>query len=859
MSLAETAAKALEESEFYTRNSYKKGKYYGNLICPECGKANAWAHRKKPFSIICNNQNSCGAKTKTIPLFNLSSKIEEQFKPTKEEPDRPATEFLRLRGIPDDLIKKVEYKYISKTRKDCGGMVGFPLELPKTGKKLLYTGRLINPPKGQGKTHNTGRLDGKHWQLPDSEYNLDEPVFVTEGVIDALSLIAIGKQAIALVAAGTTPKSKNFTGTFRNLVFALDNDKAGAGYTKKWMKHCESNKIEATAIMPRYGDWNDLLSNAGSVEIAKKRFASDYEKYQLQANLSLAKTAKDYAHIYFAGNEQRSPGLFSFNGCYHYATTTSTQMDDGKGGKKTVWMIDKVKRASNFLIKVEHYQRSDQDKELPVFHYRLKIIPKKGRPVTATATGNDLKSPDSLTGFFLRHGKANWKGQADAAKAFSEKVTSSKAPVIRQAEFAGYDHATGYHVLKDIAISPKGEIVHPEPGGYFKIGYGQYLRPFHTETIKPKHCDIPKLFSLMVQAWGERAAAAVSFLVASMFVNQVKPETKFFPFLSMYGDPQTGKSRLLILLNAMQGLDEEGLPMSGGNTKKGEIRTLAQVSGIMKGMIEGNDHRKTQFDFESILPLYNIGNPLQMRAAFSNDNRVLRMEFHGSLAFVQNKEPFTSRAAKERVISLKFSTDDVNEQTKTAYEGLIEIPIQELAGFLDVLKSRPFFVEGWQDAFKQAKADLGSSVPDNRINENHGLLLAFNRLFCELFKIDYDLQPYLEKIGKEKMVSCKQRPLTPADYFFDALDTLPDEITDERGDAHSLKNSFFHVKDGRAYINKPRAERAIRANGMMLDYPEKLGSSLQDHPATIETNKNHRYPAGNQGRSFVFDVERMGA
>jgi ABC-type polar amino acid transport system ATPase subunit len=85
----------------------------------------------------------------------------------------------------------------------------------------------------------------------------------------------------------------------------------------------------------------------------------------------------------------------------------------------------------------------------------------------------------------------------------------------------------------------------------------------------------------------------------------------------MHGDPQTGKSKLLRTLNAMQGLNEEGLPMNGANTKKGELRTIAQVSGMMKGMIEGNDKSKAKFDFESILPLFN-------KDASSNKGRIFQ-------------------------------------------------------------------------------------------------------------------------------------------------------------------------------------------------------------------------------------------
>jgi hypothetical protein len=441
----------------------------------------------------------------------------------------------------------------------------------------------------------------------------------------------------------------------------------------------------------------------------------------------------------------------------------------------------------------------------------------------------------------------------------------TNAPDVRQAEFAGYDHQSRFHVLKHVAISPKGEVIKPEKDGYFNVGRGICLRPSpDAPAVKP---EPPKpgfikdeLYPLLRRTWGNQAAVAVSFLTASVFVNQVRPELGFFPFLSLHGDPQTGKSRLLRTLNAMQGLDEEGLPMNSANTKKSELRAIAQVSGMMKGMIEGNDKSKARFDFESILPLYNDGNPLQTRAAYSNDNQVIKMLFHGTLAFAQNREPFESRAAKERVISLKFSTDELNDDSKAAYDQVCALPVQKLAGFLlAVLKEREFFESNWRQYHEQAKKDLLRTVPDNRINENHAVLLAFHRLLCEKFGISHDLLAYFEEIGSQKIIACEQRTLTPADFFFDKLNELPETIQDKEGDLYGAKSSFWEIKNDHIYVNLPQAEKAIRAAGMTLDYPERLAASLQEHPAFIKGSVVNRFPGGKGGtvRAMVFDIKRL--
>lgn len=847
----------LLKSEFATNKTTVHGGFINNLICPECGKSDAYAYEKSPWSINCNRQNKCGARTKTATLFNLGTQVETKYPATKEDKHRPAMAFLESRGIPAEIIDKCGCEYHSSTRKGCGGGVMFPVGKDDTG-NILYNGRLFNQPTGEGKTHNVGAVAGHPWQMPGMIYDPEKPTYVTEGIIDALSLIAMGFQAIAVLGAGYDPAKFNLA-AFGNLVFAFDSDTAGGSFTKKWLKHYQGVPeeeglpvVKVSAIMPVDGDWNDLLLRSASPEKAAEQFNKNLERYRLQARLALAETAGIYASIYVEGNNGFAPGLFAFQGQYFWSWVKQAPVE---GAPPLVF----TERASNFTVSVEHYQRSDADEELPVFLYRLKVIPQRGKPVYITASGNDLKSPDGLTGLFLRHGKTHWCGKQDAAKAFAKMIVESKAPVVRQAEFTGYDHKTGFYILKDFAIDKKGGKVPPGKNGFFSVGHGEYLRPALIETINPGACDVPMLYSLLLAAWGENAAVAVAFLAASLFVNQVKKITKFFPFLSMWGDPQVGKTRLMMILNAMQCLDEEGLPMSGSNTKKGELRTLAQVSGHMKALIEGNDRDKAKFDFESILPLYNYGNALQTRAQTTNDNRIHKLPFHATLAFVQNREPFTSRAAKERVISLKFSLEGLSESTKAAFDALVAIPIQELAGFYPaIMAGRSFFGANWKELFEKSKDDLKTDISDNRINENHALILAFHRLLCQHFKIEHDLLPFVASIGKAKMVSAQKRLETVADHFFNILQNLPDEIAGLDGLDNTTKNSFWEIKGKQLFINRAMAEKAIREAGFMLDYPERLGNSLQEHPAFVES-KTHRFPGlkDKPVNGMIFNLDRL--
>ncbi|MBU1986906.1 MAG: toprim domain-containing protein [Proteobacteria bacterium] len=836
------------------------GKIHG-LQCPECGGNEAYAYEEKPFSLNCNRKNQCGSRTRTIPLFALSAQVEQKYPPTKADQHWPARAYIESRGIPPEIIAKSGFEYHPQTRKGCGGGVMFPVGEDDNGKKI-YNGRLFNPPPKEGKTHNIGAVSGHHWKMPEMNYDCDRTTYMTEGIMDALSLIAIGEQAVAVLGAGYDPAKFNLS-EFHDLTIAFDCDKAGVGFTKRWLDHFakmepEKSPPRISAIMPIDGDWNTLLCMSANAEEAGRTFRDNLDRYKHQAALGLAESAQGYAEIYTTGNDGRPPGLFAFQGQFFWSYKKIKKLD---GIDIPTVLTDRV---SDCLISVKHFRRYDKDEDLPVFLYCLEVKPKNGRPTRMTITGDNLKSADAVTGSLLKHGKAHWRGGPEATKALAERILHSKAPIVRQAEFTGYDHKTGHYILKDFAIDQKGEMLLPDKDGFFKADHGnEFVQPSSTETIKPiQGCDVVKMYHLFIGAWGDNAAVAVAFLVASLFVNQVKRITKFFPFLSLYGDPQTGKSRLVTTLNAMQCLNEEGLPMIGGNTRKGELRTLSQVSGCMKALIEGNNPDKSRFDFESILPLYNFGNPLQVRALTTNDSRTHGLPFYGTLAFVQNVEPFKSRAARERVISLRFSEENITDTTKKAFDEIIALPLQVLAGFYPVImKYRPLIESSWVQQFEQAKKDLKGEIPDNRINENYALILAFHRMLNTHFEIHYDLHPFIAQIGKVKMDSVRQRILTSADNFFDTINTIPESFLclKEREGTTMHKNEFMDMRGAELFINIPGALKAIKEAGFTTDYPDRLQASLQAHPAFIKASVNHRFRGAPDRplKAMIFDCKRM--
>ncbi len=254
----------LKQSEYWTSKTRESGSTIQGITCPVCGGIGAaWAYLDHPLSINCNRLNQCGARTKTLELFDIHQDIERDFKPTKGDPKRPARVYLESRGLKQSL-KGLKYYYQQNVRGTGKGAIMFPVGKDKAGKNIA-NGRFIVQPQGEGKAHNSGSTKCQFWQHPGIAYDPYQPVYVTEGIFDALSLIEIGYQAIAVLAAGQDPAKIDLS-FFHKLVFAFDNDTAGARATKKWKAHYP----DAEAVMPdRGGDWNDLLCS-GSLGQVKK-------------------------------------------------------------------------------------------------------------------------------------------------------------------------------------------------------------------------------------------------------------------------------------------------------------------------------------------------------------------------------------------------------------------------------------------------------------------------------------------------------------------------------------------------------------------------------------------------------------
>lgn len=831
MPIAERIYEALQQSPYWTEKTRSNGNTVQGLTCPSCGDRSAWAYQNGPMAINCNRTNTCGKRTKTLDLFpELRRNVERDFPASKDDPHRPCREYLHLRGLRNSLKGLTEgrdYHYFKRVRKTGSGAVMFLVGKDEKGKEVL-NGRLFNPPPGEGKTHNISSTAGQFWRHPTMEYATGRKTWLTEGIIDALSLIELGHQAIAVLAAGQDPTKLNLS-AFKNKVLAFDNDEAGQRACRKWKQAYQ----EAEVILCDSGqDWNSLLQN-GTLEEVKKQVETNIPLYRLNGELALAESANQYAEI-FHKFHQYTPGLFAFRGCTYYSCLKSPRGGDGQPYATATRALKGTVKVISFIL-----DRSNPAK--PEYLYNLEVQPEKGRAIETTATGADLASNRRLNEWFMSSAKTNWEGDTKACTALLTMITTSKsAPEVKQLQVIGYQPDTSHYIFPRWAVDLSGQLLTPDKRGFFQVNHNQYFRPpVHNEGkyITPKEISkerIKDIYELIESAWGFSGVVSFSWTVASWFVNQIKDELNFFPFLSLHGDPAAGKSALVLILNAIQGREGEGIPVTQLNSRKGLTRSIGQVSGLFTALLEDNERNDKAFDWSIILTAYNKG-PLQVQAVFSNDLQTKESPFQGALLFCQNTEPFNTKAEKQRVISLYFKADQLTDASRAAYEKLIAIEKSELAGIArQVLSNRDHF-KCWKQEYDQAIIDLGP-MDERRILLNHALILSFLRLFCACFGIDRDesITHYFAELGRLKCITSTVRQTNIADHFFEQLNTVDE---DKLADTWYVDN-----EKGWIYINLPRAENLLRNKGLNIQINEALSQALQKHPAFIRNSYLFRFP-----------------
>ena len=178
------------------------------------------------------------------------------------------TTYFQDRGISQEVINRFKLGYNPSTKQ---------VIMPVKGEFYI---RRSTDPMAQNKDRYRLPAGIKKELFNAEALSQKKPVFITEGIIDALSIITAGHEALALPAATDTNLLKDEiqkrieAQSLPELILCLDNDEAGQKAAHELSEYLKKNKLpHSAAIIPKeYKDANGYLKASKS---AFKGFLSD--------------------------------------------------------------------------------------------------------------------------------------------------------------------------------------------------------------------------------------------------------------------------------------------------------------------------------------------------------------------------------------------------------------------------------------------------------------------------------------------------------------------------------------------------------------------------------------------------------
>jgi len=754
------------------------GEKINSIICPECHKPEAYAHAKEPNVIICHRMSQCGAKTLTRELYpDLFNTFEERFKPTPTNPRATAEAYLQARKLDTETLNFSQ---------------GFVTEKGKTYPtiKIEFDGvtfqRLIDY-RGSNKTRLT-TYKGKHYAT--ESVKDAKQIYIVEGIFDALALEQAGFSAIATLSSMHNPETCFKEGI--SYILGFDNDTAGIKAIKKFSKYLNEKGVDYSVQLPPMGrDWNDLLISG---DLSEDKQAETIAMCEWLGKLETANSALKYFEIYYS--KYPSASFFEFN------------KNTYKGFFSAKYEEFKITRILDCVLNIAYsIEDASLQYESRLSHIINAVSYREGVN-TIRFKGADFSALNDFKSKLLQY-RLLFFGTSSDLTYFAEYLFKKKPIKVRECQALGYDPLSDCYVLNKFLYDKHGKHYTIDKDGYFNQ---HRLKPFSGQDKSIMHIDdidAAKFIKSLYGAYGDKGLLALGFWVSTTFSHLIFNEFGFFPFMSFYGDPHCGKSDLTTTLNRCFFIDSEGLAMSSANTKKGELRAISQKSSMVTAMLEGRKNG-ARFDYEAILPLYNRSS-LQVRAQTSNDNQTYDLKFSGALAFVQNVEQFTSKPAKERVVSIHFTEDGLDD-TYEAWQHLKTYSPEQLAGIGHyILTNRAYFEREIINEINETARHLrASGVNIDRIAKNHAVAYAGVSLLMELAKVNLNdnLLGFTLKSSMSKMETARSELLL-ADHFMQCIEGF----TDRQG---------VHRNDKYLIIHLPAALKATDENWNKTELFEQL-------------------------------------
>lgn len=696
----------IAEFNFKEKNGYLRG---GK--CPSCHKKELYTHADKPWVLRCGRLNNCGWEGHVKELYpDLFEKWSERYPitPENKNPNAAADAYMQYgRGF---NLTLVQGSYVQESYYDREINAGTATVRFAVGSG--YWERLIDQPHRFGKKKARFQpgmqYHGTWWKPPSLVLQTVKEIWLVEGIFDAFALLHHGIAAVSLLSCNNYPEQAlmDLAAARGNkdcrLVWALDGDAAGRGYTRKWVERArEAGWASEAATIPQTGkgklDWNDMHQR-------DRLHPEDIEEYRYHGALLIAKTPADKAILMYKHDGSKLEFDFEFgNRLYWFkldleAYNKARQMEDDAEGHvirsdeekrdAALYASNTIRQIANCLPTPLYYQENKLTDE-SWYYFRVEF-PHDGAPIKNTFSSSQITSAAEFKKRLLGIAAgAMFSGTTYMLDRMMERQLFNIKRV-ETIDYIGYSIEHGCYVLGDVAA--KDGALHDVNGeDFFEIGKLS-LKSLNRSVTLQINRDPSEYrtdwINLLWGAFGAKGLAALTFWFGTLFAEQIRAVQSSYPFLEVVGEAGAGKSTLIEFLwklfgrNGYEGFDPSKSSLAA------RARNFSQVSCLPvvliesdRERVEGEKSHVKSFDWDELKTAYN-GRSTRARGMATGGNETYEPPFRGAIVISQNNPVNASEAILSRIVHLYFDRSTQTPESGEAADALKFLSVDEVSGFI---------------------------------------------------------------------------------------------------------------------------------------------------------------------------------
>ena len=654
------------------------------------------------------------------------SPFEKKIYAIKKNPKIPARNYLRdARKL--DPAKLPPNSYYYDTYSEAVVFID--------SRNQLINKRFINPEQGKPKAiFEKGSVTKNAIYI--SAYRREhDTVYITEGVINALSLYVEGYSALAIFSTSNKFDDVDYLKKFlknKNIVIAFDPDDAGDKAMRYYKDFIQKNipvKTLRALLLPPPKDLNDLLKKG---KLRKAIQNTDNYNYIIYPLLEIPLRANVNDIIEFESDHR-----FYFRNSRYYEIIHRNARDIDIDISDCIWrylyrIIDSNGDATH-LIKVQHL---DTDGKV-----KIRMIEASTDDIQKERFEKKLNNIG-----FSYYGGTRTYNHIKLYNLHREKE-------VLKIEKYGYHPEYNLFFWTNLAISPEGKILKPNEIGIIEHDG----RAFYLETQSPanigkrnfaelkkfnfKQGTLPagRFMKLMYKAYKIKAFAGITYLVGSLFRDIIFDEIGRFPNLYLYGPAGTGKSAFIELLLAAQGDNTGGYSLQDTSQSAFSRVVDARINSLI--YLKEYSEKLPSFVDEFLKTAYEgQGRTIGVK---TTGNEVISYQALTGLAIDANFLPVKQEAVFSRMIILDFRQNNYTTEQGKAYERLQDEKKKGLSQVaVDILKHRDDFKKSFPDLYtKFFKALKNEIIANERLLIHAALLFSIFKFLSEY----YEIQQYADE------------------------------------------------------------------------------------------------------------------